>query len=104
MSRSCASRSGRTEAGRGRRLGDAVGGAYWITGHVSMTTVAADSPLIRPHPLDHPLDMGDRGFRLDAVAEVEDQPALAVIRQHVIDRLVERVAAGDQGQRIEIAL
>ena len=33
--------------------------------------------LIRPHPLHHLLDMRDRGFRLDAVAEVEDQPACA---------------------------
>src|SRR5580698_2533856 len=28
---------------------------------------------IPPHPLDHLLDMRDRGFRQDAVAEVEDQ-------------------------------
>ena len=45
-----------------------------------------------PHPLQHLLDMGDRGFRLDAVAEIEDQPPLGVIRQHVIDGAVERRA------------
>ena len=48
--------------------------------------------------------MGDRGFRLDAVAEIEDQPALRVIGQHIVDGAVERGAAGDQRQRIEIAL
>src|ERR1700737_4000985 len=41
--------------------------------------------LIRPHPLHHLLDMPDRGFRLDAVAEVEDQPPAGVIRKHVVD-------------------
>ena len=66
--------------------------------------IATLSPLIRPHPLDHLLDMRDRGFRLDAVAEVEDQPAAGEIRQHVVDRAIERSAAGDQRQRIEIAL
>jgi len=39
------------------------------------------------------------------VTEVEDQPALCVIRQHVVHRAVERgAAARDQHQRIEIAL
>ena len=47
----------------------------------------ADSSPIGPYPLDHLLDMGDRGFRLNAVAEIEDQPARGVIRQHVVDRL-----------------
>ena len=36
--------------------------------------------------------------------EVENQPAGRVIRQHVVDRGIERRAAGDQCQRIEIAL
>src|SRR5260370_684061 len=61
-------------------------------------------PPVRPHPLDHLLDMRDRRFRLDAVAEVEDQPAAGVICKHVVDRLVQRGAAGDQRQWIEIAL
>ena len=38
-------------------------------------SIGFSSRLVRPHPLEHLLDMGDRGFRLDAVAEVEDQPA-----------------------------
>src|SRR5882724_786527 len=59
---------------------------------------------IRPYPLHHLLDMRDRGFRLNAVAEVEDQPAAGVVRQHVVDGAIERGAAGDQGERIEIAL
>src|SRR5665213_2202696 len=65
---------------------------------------ASFSSGMRPHPLDHLLDMRDRGFRLDTVAEIEDQPAFGVIRQHVVDRPVERSAAGDQRQRVEIAL
>src|SRR5882724_7367262 len=59
---------------------------------------------IRPHPLEHLLDMRDRGFRLDAVPEVEDQPAGGVILQHVVDGAIERGTAGDQRQGIEIAL
>jgi hypothetical protein len=46
-----------------------------------------------PHALQHLLDMGDRRLRLDAVAEIEDQPPLRKIRQHVVDRAVERGAA-----------
>src|SRR5262249_52368142 len=57
-----------------------------------------------PHAPHHLLDMGDRSFRQNAVAEVEDQPALRVVRQHIVDRAIERRAAGDQRQRIEIAL
>src|ERR1700694_4403117 len=63
-----------------------------------------DLSLIRPYPLQHLLDVSNRGFRLDAVAEIEDQTAFGVVRQHVVDRGIERGAAGDQHQRIEIAL
>ncbi|SFV17186.1 hypothetical protein SAMN05192541_12799 [Bradyrhizobium arachidis] len=45
-----------------------------------------------PHPLDHLLDMGDRRLRLDAVAEIEDQPPLRKVRQHVVDGTIERGA------------
>ena len=48
--------------------------------------------------------MRNRGFRLDAVTEIEDQPPRREIFQYVVDRTIQRVAAGDQGQRIEIAL
>ena len=41
-----------------------------------------------PHALQHLLDMGDRRFRLDAVAEVEDQAALAEVGQHAVDGAV----------------
>ena len=44
--------------------------------------------------------MRDRGFRLDAVAEVEDQPSLGVIRQHVVDGTVECGAASDQRLKV----
>src|SRR3954470_13764119 len=57
-----------------------------------------------PHALKQLLDMGDRRLRLDAVAEIEDEPPLRKIRQRVVDRAVERGAACDQHQRIEIAL
>ncbi len=60
--------------------------------------------LISSHPFHHLLDMRDRGFRLNAVAEIEDQPAAGVIRQHIIDRSIERGTTCDQHQRIEIAL
>src|SRR3954463_7255595 len=59
---------------------------------------------VGPDPLQHLLDMGDRGLRLDAMTEVEDQPAGGVIRQHVVYRAIERRAAGDQRQRIKVAL
>src|ERR1700693_2529067 len=77
---------------------------YWIPAFAGMTSVVFASALVGPHPLQHLLDMRDRSFRLDAVAEVEDQPALCVVRKHVIDRLIECGAAGDQRQGIEIAL
>ena len=48
--------------------------------------------------------MGDRRLRLDTMAEIEDQAPLRKIRQHIVNRAVERIAAGDQHQRIEIAL
>ena len=52
--------------------------------------------LIAADPLNHLLDMGNRGLRLDAMAEIEDQPAACEIRQYVVDRPIERVSAGDQ--------
>ena len=48
--------------------------------------------------------MRKRGLGQDAVAEIEDEATARKIRQHVIDRAIERVAAGHQRQRIEIAL
>ncbi len=48
--------------------------------------------------------MRDRGFRLDAVAKVEDQSPSAGIRQHVINSAIQRVTARDQYQWVEIAL
>src|SRR5690242_12830394 len=77
-------------------------GGYWMPAFAGMT--GRPSTPIRPHPLHHLLDMGDRRFRLDAMTEIEDQRALAVIRQHIVDRAIERVAAGDQRERIKIAL
>ena len=69
-------------------------GDYRIPAFAGTTTAGVcGSPPKPPHPLQHLLDMGDRGFRQDAVAEVEDQPAGRVICQHVIDRSIEGDAA-----------
>ena len=57
-----------------------------------------------PHALQHLFDMRDGRFRLDAVAEIEDVSAACVIRQRVIDSAIQRGAASNQGERIEIAL
>ena len=59
---------------------------------------------IGPHPRHHLLDVGDRGFWLYAVAEIEDEATAGEIRQHVVNRAVQRLATGNQHQRIEIAL
>ena len=79
-------------------------GDYWIPAFAGKIAGVCGSPPIPPHPLQHLLDMRDRGFGQDAVAEVEDQPAGRVICKHVVDRRIERRATGDQRQRIEIAL
>src|SRR3954452_3362854 len=60
--------------------------------------------LVGAHPLQHLIDVRDRRFRLDAVPEVEYEPALAEVRQHVIDRLIESGAACDQRKRVQISL
>ena len=58
----------------------------------------------RSHPLDQPLDMLDRRVRRDAMAEIEDMRPAAHRREDRVDAVVERLAAGDEAQRIEIAL
>src|SRR4051794_1111748 len=57
-----------------------------------------------PHPPQHPLHMRDRGFRQDAVAQIEDEGFCGERLEHLVDRAIERAAAGQQGERIEIAL
>src|SRR4030081_1139064 len=68
-------------------------------------------PLAQSPPSSRPanasqrlLDMRDRCFRQNAVAEVEDQRTLAVIFQDIVHRAIERRAAGEQRERIEVAL
>ena len=56
------------------------------------------------HLRDHRLDMGDRRFRRDAVAEVEDQRTVAERIEYSVDPGLQRIAAGDETLRIEIAL
>src|SRR5262245_9842242 len=48
--------------------------------------------------------MGDRRLRHDAVAEVEDERPARKGFQHLIDRTIKCLTAGDQHKRIEIAL
>ena len=57
-----------------------------------------------PHLRDHRLDMIDRRLRHDAVAEIEDVRAAAGGAQDRVDAVPERIAAGDERQRIEVAL
>ncbi len=68
----------------------------------SQRYMVASSPAA--HALEHLLDMRDRRLRQDAVAEIEDEWAARQRRQDVVDVAVERRAAGEQRQRIEIAL
>src|SRR5579872_7439868 len=48
--------------------------------------------------------MRDRGFRQNAMAEIEDEAATGVILQDIVDRAIERRAARDQRQGIEVTL
>jgi hypothetical protein len=54
---------------------------------------------MRSHAFHHLLDMRDRGLRLEAVAAIEDRPALGEIRQHLlvhaIDNSLRRERARD---------
>src|SRR5262249_43759060 len=52
----------------------------------------------------HALDVCDGRLRQDAVSQVEDKRALREYLENAVDRAVERSAAGDQRQRIEVAL
>src|SRR5256885_5256048 len=52
----------------------------------------------------HPLHMCDRRLRQDAVSEIEDEGPLGKRLEYVIDRAVERAAAGEQHQRVEVSL
>ncbi len=56
------------------------------------------------HPRDQALHVGDRGFRNDAVAEVEDVRAAAGRGEDVVDSAVQSLSAGDEGERVEVAL
>jgi hypothetical protein len=58
----------------------------------------------RARPQQQLLDMRDRRVGQDAVAEIEHMRALGESGKDPVDRGVERRAAGDQRERIEIAL
>ena len=59
---------------------------------------------ISANACQHALDMRDRRLRKDAVPQVEDERSAGKCRHHLIDRTVERFAAGHQNLGIEIAL
>jgi hypothetical protein len=57
-----------------------------------------------PNPTHQSFDVGDRRLRQNAMAKVEDQRPCPKRPNDVVDRIVEPLAAGNQGERIEIAL
>ena len=56
------------------------------------------------HPGDQALDMLDRRFRQDAVAEIENMRAPLKAAQHALDLFVEAPSARNEREGIEIAL
>jgi hypothetical protein len=56
------------------------------------------------HPGDQTLDMLNRRFGQDAVAEIENMRAALKAAQHPLDLFVEAASARNQRQRIKIAL
>ena len=56
------------------------------------------------HSLEHALDVRDRGFRQNAMTEIENQWAVAKLLHDIVHLAVERCATRQQGQWIDIAL
>ena len=56
------------------------------------------------HSLEHALDIRNRSFRQNAMTEIKNQWALAKLLHDIVHLAVERCAARQQGQRIDIAL
>src|SRR6266478_4652325 len=52
----------------------------------------------------HPLHMCDRRLRQDAVSEIEDEGPLGKCLEYVVHRAIERSAADEQRQRVEVSL
>src|SRR5262245_2090155 len=70
-------------------------------------TTRASRPVaisLAPNALEHLFHMLDRRLRHDPMAEVEDEGAAGEGLQGGIDRALERIAAGKQCKRIDIAL
>src|SRR3954465_14301240 len=88
----------------GGRIVYAIGGCYIGCGKTSSGSLSLALALVRSHPLQHLIDVRDRRIRLYAMAEIEYEPALAEVRQHVIDRLIESGGACDQRKRIKVSL
>src|SRR5258708_5771388 len=69
-----------------------------------MPSATRTSGLSPAHVREHTLHMRDRGLRHDAVAEIEDKRPIRKCLEYLVDGAVERGTAGDQHQRIEVAL
>src|SRR5205814_5508948 len=66
--------------------------------------IRSDCSLVPLHQCDQLLDMGDRRIRKDSMPEIEDVRSAGESVKDSPRRLVELSAAGEQGQRVEIAL
>src|SRR5215471_11325410 len=62
------------------------------------------SILCPAHARKHLLHMCDRRLRQDAVSEIEDEGPLGKHLKYVLHRAIERSAADEQRQRVEISL
>src|SRR5215212_626552 len=61
-------------------------------------------PRTAPHAGDQALHVRNRRFRHHAVAEVEDVRPAAGRFENAVDAPVQSLAAGDEGERVEVAL
>src|ERR1700682_4154568 len=60
--------------------------------------------VLSPHARKHLLDVRDRRLGQNAVPEIEDERLGCKRLEHSLDLAIERGAAGDERQRVEIAL
>src|SRR6186997_1945387 len=65
---------------------------------------SARCPLSIPDPAQRLFDMRNWRFRQDAVTEIEDERPRPEVFQNFVNGAIERGAAGEQDQRVEIAL
>src|SRR5882672_6344367 len=71
---------------------------------LTSAVIATPWPRLASHALKHLLDMLDRRLRHAPVAQIEDERAARKGFERRIDRPVKRGSAGNQRQRVDIAL